>query len=171
MGWSTTAPTLPSGSSYGSEQALSKKYQNHYHIQPAVSIARLEGTQVAVKVVFTLENGDYGDYDNTQYLYLKTGSEAADTSIGFPAAVGTKTVYWTGTAEAGATVSVTVGAKDVSATQQTASLTAPALLALPMWINDGGTLKQIQKAYYNDNGTIKECAVWYNDGGTIKEII
>ena len=41
---------------------------------------------------------------------------------------------------------------------------------LPIWINDGGTLKQIEKAYCNDNGTIKECAVYYNDDGTIKEI-
>lgn len=41
---------------------------------------------------------------------------------------------------------------------------------LPIWINDGGTLKQVEKAYCNDNGTIKECAVYYNDNGTIKAV-
>lgn len=170
MAWSTTAPALPSGSSWGGTQSTAAFTANHFKISAQLSIARLNGTGVAVKVVFTLENGSYGDYDNTKYFYLKTDSEAADTSIGFPSGTGTKTVYWQGTADAGATVSVTVGVNNTSASQQTKALTAPALLALPLWLNDGGTLKQVEKAYYNDSGTIKECDVYYNDNGTIKEI-
>lgn len=39
---------------------------------------------------------------------------------------------------------------------------------IPVFINVNGTIKQVEKAYYNDNGTIKECTVYYNDNGTIR---
>lgn len=42
--------------------------------------------------------------------------------------------------------------------------------ALPVWINDSGTLKQVEKAFFNDNGTIKECEVFFNDNGAIKAV-
>ena len=170
MAWSTTAPTLPSGSAWGGEQTTPQYAANHLKLSATLTIARLADTGVAVKVVFTTENGWYGDYHGDNTFYLKTGSEAADGSISLPASPGTKTVYWQGTAAAGASVNVTVGVNGVTASYESETLTAPALLALPLWINDNGTLKQVVKAYYNDNGTIKECAVYYNDSGTIKEI-
>lgn len=43
-------------------------------------------------------------------------------------------------------------------------------LNIPVFINDNGTVKQVEKAYINDNGTIKECAVYINDNGTIRKI-
>lgn len=41
---------------------------------------------------------------------------------------------------------------------------------IPVFVNDNGTIRQVEKAYINDGGTIKECAVYINDNGTIKEI-
>ena len=43
-------------------------------------------------------------------------------------------------------------------------------LNIPVFINDDGTVKQVEKAYINDNGTIKECTVYFNDNGTIVEL-
>ena len=169
MGWSTTAPTLPSGSSWTGETSISQIIRNYWKLDCTMYIARLSGQGVTVKCHFTLSAGSYG-YSNNEYFYLKEGSSSADTSIQYPSSAGTKDIYWTGDKAAGASVSITVGAVGDSTARQTKTLTAPALLALPIWLNDGGTLKQIEKAYYNDNGTIKECAVYYNDNGTIKEI-
>lgn len=52
----------------------------------------------------------------------------------------------------------------------TASYSLAVQFKLPIWLNDNGSLKQVEKVYYNDGGTIKECAVFFNDNGTIKEI-
>lgn len=173
MAWSTSAPTLPSGSSWTGSTSISQIIRNHIKLDCTLSIARLEGNNVAVKCHFTIKWGSYGDY-YVATLYLKEGGSAADTSITTPDTVysagTTMDVYWTGEKAAGASVSITVGLNNDSASQRTKTLTAPALLALPIWVDDGGTLKQVEKAYYNDNGTIKECAVYYNDNGTIKEI-
>lgn len=39
---------------------------------------------------------------------------------------------------------------------------------IPVYVNDDGTIRQVEKAYINDGGTIKECTVYMNVGGTIK---
>lgn len=41
---------------------------------------------------------------------------------------------------------------------------------IPVWINIGGTLHQIEKAYVNVGGVIKEADVYMNVGGEIKAI-
>ena len=38
---------------------------------------------------------------------------------------------------------------------------------IPVFINDGGTIIQVEKAFINDGGTIKECIVYQNLNGTI----
>ena len=57
-----------------------------------------------------------------------------------------------------------------------ASYTANAALSLyaiwkknniPVFVNSNGTIIQIEKAFINDGGTIKECVVYQNLGGTI----
>lgn len=57
-----------------------------------------------------------------------------------------------------------------------ASYTANAVLTLyaiwkknniPVFINDSGTIIQVEKAFINDGGTIKECIVYQNLNGTI----
>ena len=41
---------------------------------------------------------------------------------------------------------------------------------IPVYINDDGTVKELDKVYVNAGGVIKECTVYLNVGGTIKEI-
>lgn len=41
---------------------------------------------------------------------------------------------------------------------------------IPLYVNVGGTIHQVEKAYANVNGTIKECTVYTNVNGTIKEL-
>lgn len=41
---------------------------------------------------------------------------------------------------------------------------------IPVFVNDNDIIRQVEKAYINDGGTIRECAVYLNDNGTIKEI-
>ena len=41
---------------------------------------------------------------------------------------------------------------------------------IPVYVNDDGTIRQVEKAYINDGGTIKECIVYLNDNGTIYTI-
>ena len=175
MAWSTSAPTLPSGSSWTGSTSITQISRNHIKLDCEISIARLEGNNVAVKCHVTVWKGTYDDYYSA-HLYLKEGDSAAETGISTPpgpvySSGKTMDVYWTGEKAAGASVSITVGLDNDSPSLRTKTLTAPALLALPVWVNDGGTLKQVEKAYYNDNGTIKECAVYYNDNGSIKEIV
>ena len=172
MAWSTTAPTLPAGSSWGGEQSMAAYTANYYKISAKLTIARLAGEQVAVRVVFTLAEGSYGTYNgNNTYFHLKTDSEAANDSIAFPSTVGTKTVYWTGTKAAGVSIAVTVGVYNNSASHVTKTFTAPALLALPLYVRpEGDGVRQAVKAYANVGGTIKECAVYANVGGVIKEL-
>lgn len=41
---------------------------------------------------------------------------------------------------------------------------------IPVYVNVGGTVYQVEKAYTNVNGTIKECKVYANVNGTIKTL-
>lgn len=41
---------------------------------------------------------------------------------------------------------------------------------IPVFVNDGGTIRQIEKAYVNVGGVIKEATVYVNVNGTIKEL-
>ena len=38
---------------------------------------------------------------------------------------------------------------------------------IPVYVNDNGTIRQVEKAYINDNGTIKECTVYLNVSDSI----
>ena len=42
--------------------------------------------------------------------------------------------------------------------------------AVPIYVNDNGTIHQLEKVYANVGGTIKECKVYTNVGGTIKTL-
>ena len=41
---------------------------------------------------------------------------------------------------------------------------------IPVYMNINNSIVQIDKAYYNDSGTIKECDIYLNDGGTLRLI-
>ncbi len=177
MAWSTSAPTLPSGSSWGSEKKMSKYEQNHFAMTPTLFIARLSGAGIAVKVDLLMANGEYGDYDGVNgkyYLMTRRSGEPDDenTDIKFPTVVGTKTVYWTGTAAAGETIRVFVGVSGIGSSNQYKDFTAPAILNIPLFANSAGTVYQVEKAYANVSGVgVKEVTVYANVGGEIKEFI
>ena len=42
---------------------------------------------------------------------------------------------------------------------------------IPVFVNDNNNIRQVEKAYINDGGSIKECTVYMNVNGTIKEIV
>lgn len=42
---------------------------------------------------------------------------------------------------------------------------------IPLYVNVDGTIHQVEKAYINVSGAIKECAVYANVGGTIKTFV
>ena len=67
-----------------------------------------------------------------------------------------KSIYYTGTANAGVTVEVTVGYRaDTSSSLKTVSFAAPALLGPTVYINVNGTAKKVVKFLINVNGTAK----------------
>jgi len=41
---------------------------------------------------------------------------------------------------------------------------------IPVFFNDVGTVRQVERAFYNDDGVIRECSLYYNDDGTIRPI-
>lgn len=42
---------------------------------------------------------------------------------------------------------------------------------MPVYVNDNGTLRQIQRAFVNDNGTLREITeIAVNDNGTLREV-
>ena len=67
-----------------------------------------------------------------------------------------KSIYYTGTANAGVTVEVTVGyMADTPSSLKTVSFTAPEMLGPTLFINVNGTAKKVVKFLINVNGTAK----------------
>ena len=156
MGWSTTAPAIPSGSSWTGSTSISQIVRNHIKLDCTISIARLTGSNVAVKCHFTIRWGSYGDY-YVATLYLKEGGSAADTSFTTPSTVyssgATMDVYWTGEKAASASVSITVGINNDSSSQQTKTLTAPALITYTITYNGNGSTGGSTSSQTKTNGT------------------
>ena len=109
MGWSTWAPTLPSGSSWETKGTTFWE-NNHIRMASTVSVARLDGDQIAVRITETrTQQGIYWQTDN--YMRVDVGgttgtayTTAWDADSGVAASI-----YYTGIAAAGVTVIVTVG--------------------------------------------------------------
>lgn len=248
MGWSTTAPTLPTGSSWKSVGSWNTT-ANKYSTAGTIAIARLATNQVAVRFVLNTNSGSTSTFAPPGCMDFKVGDSTQ--SYGWGASI-SKTVYWTGTLNAGAKVKVAAGAHDSggsafshatylektatgpdyvttyavaynanggsgSTAGQTktygtaltlrqngytrdgyaftgwntaadgsgtayaagASYTANAAVTLyaqwlrlniPVFVNVGGSVRQVEKAYANIGGVIKECDVFANIGGTVKPI-
>lgn len=120
MGWTTTNP----GGSYGSAQTYTVK-GNWWGYKATISIARLAENQVSIRFVMDAIEG-YNGYDPPYQYYLGVGSNYTH-SYRFT----DTTVYWTGTLNAGATVTThTQGwAADTQApvgTRQDKTFTGPA---------------------------------------------
>ena len=131
MAWSLTAPTLPSGSSWVQKDTISIS-NNQLDVTGTVFCARLADQGFALKIVetrtFHLTNPNFTDFYKTYHRCDVAGVTGnAYTESDFGNSGSTKTYYFTGIAEAGASIKVIVGVKADSSTQEI-SFTAPALL-------------------------------------------
>ena len=169
MGWSTSAPTLPSGSSWVQKGTTSWE-NNNTKITSVVYVARLENEGIAVRITETrTQQGTYWQTDN--YMRVDVGgttgtayTTAWDADSGVAASI-----YYTGTAAAGATINVIVGFReDISDSLKSVSFAAPALLGPTVYINVGGTWKQASAVYVKSSGAWKEGQLKINVGGAWK---
>ena len=169
MAWSTSAPTLPSGSSWAQVGTTSWE-NNNIRIASTVSVARLDGDQISVRITETrTQVGTIWQTDN--YMRVDVGGvtgTAYTTAWSVNSGVA-KSIYYTGTAAAGVTVKVTVGySQDVSSSLQTVSFAAPELLGQTVYIKVGGTWKQAASVYIRVSGAWKDALAKINVGGSWK---
>ena len=151
MAWSTSAPTLPSGSSWV-QKGTTFWENNNIRIASTVSVARLDGDQIAVRITeMRTKIGSYWQTDN--YLRVDIGgmTGTAYTTAWSANSGVAKSIYYTGTANAGVTVEVTVGyMADTPSSLKTVSFTAPEMLGPTLFINVNGTAKTVTEAQYNN---------------------
>ena len=171
MGWSLTAPTLPSGSAWEQKGTISI-HNNQLDVTGTIFCARLDDQGFALKIVetrtFHLTNPNFTDYYKTYHRCDVAGvTGEAYTESHFGNSGSTKTYYFTGIAEAGASIKVIVGVK-VDNSVQTISFTAPELLGPTVWLNVGGAWKKASKVYVKSSGAWKEGQLKINVGGSWK---
>lgn len=154
MGWSTTAPTLPSGSSWVQEQTTNF-VSNHWTLDTTRYIARLDGNSIAVKVVAVMSNGSYGTFysPGKYYLSMNAGGQTVTDTTTYSMTKGTQTFYCTGVADPNSTVSTTVGYIDSSASRIQKTFTAPALLVVSLTITFDTQGGSACDAIVRDQGT------------------
>lgn len=169
MGWSTSAPTLPSGSSWVQKGTTSWE-NNHIRITSTVSVARLDGDQIAVRITETrTQIGTLWQTDNYMRVDVGGVTGTAYTTAWSANSGVAKSIYFTGTAAAGATIDVIVGYPGVSASLKTVSFTAPELLGNAVWVNVGGTWKKAKAVYVKlVSGVWTKARVKINVGGAWK---
>ena len=131
MSWSTTAPSLPSGSSWVKKGTISIS-NNQLDVTGTVFCARLTDQGFALKIVekrtFHLTNPNFTDFYKTYHRCDVAGVTGnAYTESRFGNSGSTKTYYFTGIAAPGASIKVIVGVK-VDNSVQTIPFTAPELL-------------------------------------------
>ena len=170
MGWSTTAPTLPSGSSWVQKDTI-RISNNQLDVTGTLYFARLKDTGFALKLVekrtFHLTNPNFTDFYKTYHRCDVAGvTGTAYTENHFGNSGSTKTYYFTGTAAAGATIYVLVGVK-VDNSTDSSTFTAPASLGIIAYVNVNGTWKQASP-WVNIGGTWKQVVPYVNNAGTWK---
>lgn len=171
MGWSLTAPTLPSGSEWVQKDTISIS-NNQLNVTGTVFCARLADQGFALKIVekrvFHLTNPNFTDFYKTYHRCDVAGVTGnAYTESNFGNSGSTKTYYFTGIAAAGAAIKVVVGVKADNSTQEI-SFTAPELLGPTVYINVGGTWKKATSVYIRVSGAWKDALVKIKVGGTWK---
>ena len=168
MGWSTSAPTLPSGSSWAQVGTTSVE-TNNLKITSTIYAARLDGNGFAVRVTET--RTFYRSYfDDTYHRCDIAGVTGTAYTGSWPANSGdTVSYYFTGEAAAGASITVTVGRKaDSTGDMKSSTFTAPALLGPTVYIKVGGAWKKASKVYVKSSGAWKEGQLKINVGGAWK---
>ena len=171
MGWSLTAPTLPSGSSWVQKDTIYIS-NNQLDVRGTVFFARLADQGFALKIVetrtFHLTNPNFTDFYKTYHRCDVAGVTGnAYTESDFGNSGSTKTYYFTGIAEAGASIKVIVGVK-VDNSVQEISFTATELLGPSVYIKVGSAWKKASSVYARVNGAWKDAQVKINVNGTWK---
>ena len=171
MAWSTTAPTLPNGSEWTQVGTISIP-NAQLDVTGTVFCARLDDQGFALKIAetrtFHLTNPNFTDFYKTYHRCDVAGvTGEAYTESRFGNSGSTKTYYFTGIAEAGASIKVVIGVKVDVATQKI-SFTAPELLGPSVYIKVGGAWKKASSVYIRSGGAWKESRVKINAGGTWK---
>ena len=171
MGWSLTAPTLPSGSEWAQKGTISIR-NNQLDVTGTVFCARLDDQGFALKIVekraFHLTNPNFTDFYKTYHRCDVAGvTGSAYTESRFGNSGSTKTYYFTGTAAPGAAIKVVVGVKVDNSTQEI-SFTAPELLGPTVYIKVGGAWKKASKVYVKSSGAWKEGQLKIKTGGAWK---
>ena len=169
MGWSLTAPTLPSGSSWVQKGTTSWE-NNHTRIASTVSVARLDGDKIAVRITETrTQIGTYWQTDNYMRVDIGGTTGPAYTTAWSASSGVAASIYYTATAAAGETINVIVGwREDTSGSLKSVSFAAPALLGPSVYIKVGGAWKKASKVYVKSSGAWKEGQLKINVGGTWK---
>ena len=171
MGWSLTAPTLPSGSSWVQKDTI-KISNNQLDVTGTLYFARLKDKGFALKLVekrsFHLTNPNFTDFYKTYHRCDVSGvTGTAYTENDFGNSGSTKTYYFTGIAAAGATIYVLVGVK-VDNSTDSSTFPAPSLLGATVYIKVGGTWKQASAVYVKSSGAWKEGQLTIKTGGAWK---
>ena len=169
MGWSTTAPTLPNGSSWETKGTTFWE-NNHTKITSVVYVARLENEGIAVCITETrTQQGLYWQTDNYMRVDIGGTTGTAYTTAWSANSGVAKSIYFTGTAAAGATIKVIVGYNtDASDSLKSVSFSAPALLGPTVYIKVGGAWKKASKVYVKSSGAWKEGQLKIKTGGAWK---
>lgn len=168
MGWSTSAPTLPSGSAWAQVGTTSVE-TNNLKITSTIYAARLDGNGLAVRVTET--RTFYKSYFNQTYHRCDIGGVTGTAYTGsWPANSGdTVSYYFTGEAAAGASIKVTVGRQaDSTGDMKASAFAAPALLGPTVYIKVGGTWKQATSVYIRVSGAWKDAMAKIKVGGSWK---
>ena len=168
MGWSTSAPTLPSGSSWA-QVGTTFVETNNLKITSTIYAARLDGNGFAVRVTET--RTFYKSYFDQTYHRCDIGGVTGTAYTGsWPANSGdTVSYYFTGEAAAGASITVTVGHQaDSTGDMKASTFAAPALLGPTVYIKVGGAWKKASKVYVKSSGAWKEGQLKIKTGGAWK---
>ena len=168
MGWSTSAPTLPSGSAWA-QVGTTYVETNNLKITSTIYAARLDGNGFAVCVTET--RTFYKSYfDQTYHRCDIAGVTGTAYTGSWPANSGdTVSYYFTGEAAAGTSITVTVGRQaDSTGDMKASTFTAPALLGPTVYIKVGGTWKQAASVYIRVSGAWKDALAKINIGGSWK---
>jgi len=165
--WTSAAPELPEGSSYGGEAAYTN-IANQYGYRAVWTIARLKGNQVSVRLQLTRRNGSAGVDYAPDYLWVRAGDDARFYSYG------SITRYWIGEAAPGESISVQTAYSENGSSHfgtSGSSVTAPEKLSFPIFVNAGETLRETEEIYANVGGELVQIGdVYTNVGGTIVKL-
>ena len=168
MAWSKTAPTLAAGSEWV-QQGTTKYQDNNVTITSVVSCGRLSGKGFAVQAVITYASArNYVTDLNLQCNIGDVTGEVDSSFKGTANATRTFTLYFTGEADPGTTITVLIyGQGRPSAYGGSMSFTAPELAGNTVFIKANGVWKEGQ-VKINVNGVWKDAMTKLKTGGAWK---